>query len=858
MKKSIIISLVLTCLLIFGLRANLYASVFDWYTYGTDNFLLFYPTGYEYQAQETIYYLEKYRSEVMELTGNQDDIKVKVVLGDLGLFTNGYADPVDGKMGIFTNNPSSRSGLSDYENWYRLVNVHELVHIAQMTNTSGASDLTTSVFGNLFSPNLHAPLWLIEGIAVYGESQTSPYEGRLNSAYYDAIIATKVEAGELPSMLEITYSHNYFPAGHQYLYGAKFFQYLADTYGEEKFADLFSNYGSYYWAAFAGGFFPKIGLDKAAKEVYGKRFPELYQQWQEYEEERYQDWSIAGDEVITNSNGYLSALTTANDKLYYFKAETLSAMPFMYSRLNKLIEYDPKLEQERVLLETREVSDGSLQVEDNELYYAVNDSKSGYSNIERLGYGDVSVLYHYDLLTGDKEELLTAEFKDFVVIEDDKIIYVKDNKEEFGSEIWQYQEGKQKKLGIIDQLISEVIAYEDQLIVVSKGNLSSWGINYLDLEELSLEPLLVTSETERAIEVIEGQLYFTASYDGYQEVYNYNLETDQLFKLTEQGYAERGVVINDQFYFCTITANGMAIYKQEEKLIPYYIPEQKILEEVELDFAELGVELTKEPAAKKNLSYLLKPNIRFFPYLVAGSDGLGLNNYYVLYSESGGVDFYWTTKMLQPLTANFSYRNKGEQRVSELNLSYPAYQSDLEGLAAVELDYTTDFSEAIPGLKVNFNYPRQNIVFHLQSKLKSDGVNAQLVYQYLFDNSSLVMRGSSFEQFSKNNNLRGFDSKYEKYYKDDASGFQLGIEYIHKLAELRKGSWNPNLFVGDLYGSLFVDYANLDELESEQIAYGYQLAVESGLGNWFYAVPKLGISISERERSLYFGVDTAF
>ena len=85
------------------------------------------------------------------------------------------------------------------------------------------------------------------------------------------------------------------------------------------------------------------------------------------------------------------------------------------------------------------------------------------------------------------------------------------------------------------------------------------------------------------------------------------------------------------------------------------------------------------------------------------------------------------------------------------------------------------------------------------------------------------------------------------------SGYKYNIDFNSKLLEIRKGSWNPNLFIGDIYGKIFLDYNYSDSISYQKISGGGELIIESGIGNWIHFAPRIGISISENERKFYLG-----
>lgn len=383
-NKLIIVSFLI--LLIFIISTESFAL--SWKGIESDNFEVYFPEGYKNQAEQTLYFLEKHNSQVLKITGNNNEFKTKVVVEDIGLESNGFANNLKMKINIFTNDPLSSFILGAAENWFRLVSIHEFTHIAQMSNYSDQARYPVKIFGNSFSPNVHVPLWVIEGITVYNESQISEYTGRLNDGYYHSIVASKASKDELPGIGEAGYIHNHFPMGQWYNYGGVFFEYLAKKYGEEKFNEFFKEYSSYYWAPFIADIFPGIGFDKAARKVYGKPWPQLFEEWKNYTSQRYKNWSQPGKKM-TDSYSKITGLTSAKDKLYYFQHKSRSNRPYEYRRKYSLIEFNPRTEQKRVLIETTAVPYGRIEIINDVIYYSVYNTSYGFSNTNKKGWGKV-------------------------------------------------------------------------------------------------------------------------------------------------------------------------------------------------------------------------------------------------------------------------------------------------------------------------------------------------------------------------------------------------------------------------------------------------------------------------------------
>jgi len=841
-KTSLILVLSLLVLVCLG-SSTVSASMGEWKSYETDNFVVLYPSDYEWQAQQVLYYLEEQLPQVREITGNQSDLKPYIVVQDFGLESNGISKHVQNKIDVYTNQATSTSRqLGNYKNWYRFVYTHELTHMLQTTNYSQGAKLLVSIFGRQMSPNyIYVPRWLAEGVAIYSESQLDDYGGRLNDGYFKAIVKARAKAGHQPSLSQLSTSFIAdYPASFRYVYGAEFYSYLVDTYGQDKTAQLFTELGSSFWTS----------LDDAAEQVFDKTMLELFRDWKEIQRKASKDWQLDGTKVIADKNVAITNLTAANEKLYYFKSQRSAPFPNGDSVSNYLVEYNPQTGEEKVIKQLVARPYSSIQVVDNRIYYGLKTTRQGFANIINNGRGKIGVLYSYNLETGTNQRIISGEIENFTVLNSGEIIYTQENKEQFGSEIWSYQRGTKKKLGVVEQLISELKGAEEQIIAVVKENSGSWGISQLDLDDLSLRTLVDTDYAERAVNSGADKLYYSSNYSGQQSIYEYNLATKNISQLTNRGYAFDGVVCSNKLYFTAPGAKGIGLYSKSQAGAKYNLPPTEESAEEAINLSELDSEVEESSAVGSNLSALVPPNMRFLPVLMRGQDALGMNSYLINYDGS----ITWQTKLLKPLEVAVSNSPVDGARKTNLDLSYPLYNSSLQGLTSLDLNYTTDFSQSISGLQVGFTYPNQDISFNLQQYLNQQGTNGRVSYKYNFDNSGVKINGSRYADFESEDKLRV--SKTEFATGDD--GYQVSEEYSHKLLELRKGWWKQQLFIGDIYGNQFIEYAyNLDS-EVDKTAYGYQLLGEVYWWKWLPLTIKLSTAYSDGDFNSNWGVKVSF
>ena len=845
--KNIIVITILSLIIIF-LAGNNIISAIEWKNYESDHFIVFYPENYNFQAKEAIFYLEKKREKISKLTGNKLSGKIAVVVEDRGQFSNGYADSINNKIGIFTYPPDSYSSLATYENWYKFLTVHELTHLGHLTNTSDLSSFFQYIHGNLVSPNVHSPLWLIEGTAVYSESNLSPYSGRLNGGYYDAVFKAKSSTKNLPTLSEMTYKHNHFPSDYQYLYGAKFIEYLSSEYGKDKLGEFFSEYGSYFWSPVIGDIFPAVGLDLAAKKTYGNNFAALYEEWKNRSEKENKDLKIEGEKVVETEKSYISGLTSGdNGKLYYFRSEIKQISPFTYRKANKLIEYNLVDNKEKVLKSFLADNYGTIKIKNNKLYYLLSDNKKGFSNLSNNSYGRYTSLFSYNLQNGNTQKIVNDQIRDFAIINNRKIIYGVTEKNSFGTEIMKYENNKKEKIGSIPFLLTEMKNYQDKIITVSKRQNKTWNINYLNYENLEITDIINTPFSEKMISIDEDNLIFTANYEGKENIYKYNLKTNEKLKLTNSYYAKNGVMAQGELYFISYYENGMRIYKKSKKGNNYNFEKQDM--ETEITAKEnFSLKVEEKTVATENLEYLLKPGIRFFPFLLAGEDPLGYNNYQISLSPYGGLDFHYKNKYLNPIIMSFNSYLDRSQRNNEIKFSYPVYRSQRSGLTEINTSLNTNFHSYFNSVDVKFSYPKQDLELNLDYNLSKYSYVLEGNYTYYISDSKMTVGFERYNGLKKSADLREFIPNIPI-----KSGYKYNLDYSSKLLEIRKGSWNPNFFLGDIYGKTFLDYNQAELLDYKKLSGGGELIFEIGIGNWINFAPRLGISVSGNERKFYLG-----
>ena len=166
---------------------------------------------------------------------------IDVVITDDIDQSNGSATPFpSNRIVVFANPPVSESALRYTNDWGQLVITHELTHIFHLDRARGIWALGQKVFGRaaFLFPNLYAPAWLIEGLAVYEESRLAG-AGRIEGSEHRMIARAAAIGHDFPSIGALSLAQGRFPFGESaYAFGSLFVDYVAKTQGETRVRDF--------------------------------------------------------------------------------------------------------------------------------------------------------------------------------------------------------------------------------------------------------------------------------------------------------------------------------------------------------------------------------------------------------------------------------------------------------------------------------------------------------------------------------------------------------------------------------------------------------------------------------------------
>ena len=254
----------------------------DWFTLSTRHFDLHFTMAHKAYAQKLAEIAEIQHEKLSRKLQWTPKLKTQIVINDSVDFSNGATTILPYNQFFVYMNEPTEGDLKSQNDYLESLFTHEYTHVLHNDQLAGFPARIRSIFGKplssglvaIFSmPQNFAPQWVSEGIAVYMES-LSGY-GRSNSAIYQARMREEVIKG-LASFTDESYEGYHasrWPFGQIYLYGAFFFEFLHERYGEEAVIQYIRSYNR--------NVLPWRMSDRA-RQTTGKSARALWAEFQQY------------------------------------------------------------------------------------------------------------------------------------------------------------------------------------------------------------------------------------------------------------------------------------------------------------------------------------------------------------------------------------------------------------------------------------------------------------------------------------------------------------------------------------------------------------------------------------------------
>ena len=792
---------------------------------------------------------------------------VQVALQDMGGLVNGLTDPLNEVLQLFLYPPPARMNLTG-EDWPALLSTHEYTHELNLDLSGGLQGLLFRLGGNSLNFNLANPPWAVEGIAVYSESQVSPFSGRLNDGFMDAQLLAAAMDGKFPSLMKGTFEPWEYPGGTRYITGGGFHSYLAKTYGQDKLTDFYKRHSSIF-GQFFSPVFPALGMDHAARKAFGKSIPDLWRDWRKEEEAAFRDDSGEG-ESLTHRGWDIGDVKVWEGKVYLERMTPVKTTVHGGFTFNEIQVVDPGTGRTRVVVSTTSGFAGALKFSGGKLYYSTQEYKRGYSNTTGFGYW--ARLYEKDLKTGGTRFLFTDQFRAYERLPGGDWIYSRDRNDAFGSVIlrWSPSDGKSRELFRTDLLVDELVGDGDRLVVTAQGAWENYGVYRVDLNKQALTPLVRTPFLQRVDGLYGDQVLFTANYGKRFSIYEYDLKSRKVTRLTRGPFASTPALDarDGTLYYSGLTARGNDLFRLKPDPQAFSLPKDRATIPPTYELQDSDI---RHGGYGDNLARLA-PRILHIPYYydIPGEHSAGI-------ALAGGDAVYdlpaytvlagWDIARKRPMSsfaavnqfAYLQYADAFDQRFLQGELFYPLALQLNPGLSSWWVGLRWNLHERFarrewtPYSSFGFQWAKSQwgLTFQSPMERKSWGSLVDRTGLYTDLTWRQYLKGSEFRLWGRwlrdRDNpdlpflqLRGYQGELLS-----REGEQGSLDFSAPILKIRQGLWNPCFYVEDLVLDLFTDRAWGNEGRI-QWSYGAELHLESSLTT--AAVPlDLGLRFAETQ-----------
>lgn len=272
---------------LFSDRADAQAAdpLLDWRSVETPHFTVHYHEPLGLVARRVAAVAERAYANLSPLLDHAPS-RTYIVLSDNSDSANGSATAIPyNTMRLFASAPEDITALNDYDDWMTTLVTHEHTHVTHLDTIEGIPAIINQVLGKVYPPNSVQPRWFLEGLAVHEESRFTS-GGRIRSTIFDMFMRTDVLTDGFLTLAQVSNAVDRFPRGNVwYLYGSRFVDYVARTYGHDALTQMSHDYGSQV---------VPYGVNRTARRATGKTWVELYE---EFRADQYARYGAQADEI---------------------------------------------------------------------------------------------------------------------------------------------------------------------------------------------------------------------------------------------------------------------------------------------------------------------------------------------------------------------------------------------------------------------------------------------------------------------------------------------------------------------------------------------------------------------------------
>ncbi|WP_038250706.1 BamA/TamA family outer membrane protein [Ghiorsea bivora] len=301
-----------------------HASNLDWKTQESTHFRIHFYAGEQALANRSLHIAESVYTRLTPILNWYPKEKTEIVLSDEMDMSNGFALPIpSNRITLFVSRPNSVSSLEDHAGWLETLILHEFVHTLHLDKARGGPKNIRNVFGRILLafPNVFMPAWMHEGLATYYETDKKLGIGRGQSVYFQMMMRMEVDAGIKP-VKQINQLNTLWPlATSRYLYGVYFYQFIADTYGEDTLPKIVETYSD-HWLPFA--------INDLYEDVLGKDMTAIWDEFETYVNAKFQSQithikqqGLYEGERLSQTGDFKSSVLQADDGRIFYVSDNL-------------------------------------------------------------------------------------------------------------------------------------------------------------------------------------------------------------------------------------------------------------------------------------------------------------------------------------------------------------------------------------------------------------------------------------------------------------------------------------------------------------------------------------------------------
>lgn len=542
-----------------------------WKQINSDTARIIFPAGLDSHAKR-VASLVHYMAKQKPVSLGEQLKKINIVLQNQTVIPNGYVQLGPYRSEFFLNPELNNFGQGSVS-WTDQLALHEYRHVQQFNNfNNGLSKAMKVLFGEegyALAINASIPDWFYEGDAVYNETVLSK-QGRGRIPLFLNSFPSLWQADKKYSWMKLRngslkdYVPNHYNLG-----------YLLVNYGSEK-------YGAGFWAnvtkdasAFKGLFYP---FQTAVKKYSGVDYKTFLRQAFESYKQQYQSHLMSEEnrkakytEGFT-SRDKLNMVTQLNRKYvtsYYFPYSAgIDSLIYLKTTYRHRPAFYVKDRNGEHKLGVRDISiDEQFSYRNGKIVY------SAYENNPRWGWQDYSVIKLLDVKTGQQQTLTkkTKYFTPDISSDGTKIAAVQvsiDGKSELHI--------LNVKSGEVSQRIhsSEISLFTDPKFIDDNSIVTAVRLKDGRMALATAE--ISTGNTVRLTPpsfnvagypcVNNGMIYFTATYEGNDDVFAIRMSDRKIFKISSGPFGNYYVnAANGKITWSAFTAEGYQLQQVAEK-----------------------------------------------------------------------------------------------------------------------------------------------------------------------------------------------------------------------------------------------------------------------------------------------------